>query len=85
MKEKSGVAFYIEDDKGKYNRLYTHEEVIRNLESERDKYKSLYEKEKEKNIKLEDKIKKVKEYIKSIDEEEFINTEHYVEILNLLL
>lgn len=83
MKEKSGIAFFIEDDKGKYNRLYTHEEVIRNLESERDKYKSLYEKEKEKNIKLEDKIKKVAEYIKSIDEKTLLT--HDIMILSLLL
>ena len=58
MKEKSGIAFYIADNEGKYNRLYTHEEVIRNLERERDKYKSMYEKEKEKNIKLEEKLRK---------------------------
>ena len=54
------------------------------LEQELQKYKSLYENEKDKNDTLKRIIKKIEEYIKNIDEEEFINTEHYVEILDLL-
>ena len=54
------------------------------LEKELQKYKSLYENEKDKNDTLIRIIKKIEEYIKNIDEEEFINTEHYVEILDLL-
>lgn len=52
--------------------------------NELDKYKSLYENEKEHTDTLKRIIKKIEEYIKNIDEEEFINTEHYVEILDLL-
>ena len=54
------------------------------LLEERDKYKSLYENEKEHTATLKRIIKKIEEYIKNIDEEEFVNTEHYVEILDLL-
>lgn len=52
--------------------------------NELDKYKSLYENEKDHTDTLKRIIKKIEEYIKNIDEEEFINTEHYVEILDLL-
>ena len=52
--------------------------------NELDKYKSLYENEKEHTDTLKRIIKKIEEYIKNIDEEKFINTEHYVEILGLL-
>ena len=48
------------------------------------KYKSLYENEKDHTDTLKRIIKKIEEYIKNIDEEEFVNTEHYVEILDLL-
>ena len=58
--------------------------AIMELANSRDKYKSLYKNEKDKNDTLIRIIKKIEEYIKNIDEEEFINTEHYVEILDLL-
>lgn len=57
---------------------------IMKIADERDKYKSLYQNEKDKNDTLKRIIKKIEEYIKNIDEEEFVNTEHYVEILDLL-
>ena len=38
----------------------------------------------EEKQKLKDKIKKAIIYMRSIDESEFINTEHYTEILNIL-
>ena len=58
--------------------------AIMKIADERDKYKSLYQNEKDKNDTLKRIIKKIEEYIKNIDEEEFVNTEHYVEILDLL-
>ena len=57
---------------------------IESLIDEKNKYKSLYENEKDHTDTLKRIIKKIEEYIKNIDEEEFINTEHYVEILDLL-
>lgn len=36
------------------------------------------------NKQLKEDKKKIKKYIKNIDDEEFINTEHYVEILEML-
>lgn len=58
--------------------------AIMDIADSRDKYKSLYENEKDKNDTLKKIIKKIEEYIKNIDEEEFVNAEHYVEILDLL-
>lgn len=54
------------------------------LQQELQKYKSLYENEKDHTDTLKRIIKKIEEYIKNIDEEEFVNTEHYIEILDLL-
>ena len=59
-------------------------ELSKREKQELQKYKSLYENEKDHTDTLKRIIKKIEEYIKNIDEEEFINTEHYVEILDLL-
>lgn len=59
-------------------------DAIMKIADERDKYKSLYENEKDHTDTLKRIIKKIEEYIQNIDEEEFVNTEHHVEILDLL-
>lgn len=67
-----------------FNKIYAL--ITENEQQEKDivKYKSLYENEKDHTDTLKRIIKKIEEYIKNIDEEEFVNTEHYVEILDLL-
>ena len=59
-------------------------DTIMHVCDERDKYKSLYENEKSHVDTLKRIIKKIEKYIKNIDEEKFVNTEHYVGILDLL-
>ena len=83
LKQK-GVKHYVLETKDKDKIDLVEYKDYKELEQELQKYKSLYENEKDHTDTLKRIIKKIEEYIKNIDEEEFINTEHYVEILDLL-
>lgn len=56
----------------------------RKLKYELDKLKEIEEEHQKINGELRETINKTIEYIKNIDEEDFIETEHYVELLEIL-
>lgn len=84
LKQKGVKHYVLEDKKTKEKLDLVEYKNYQELEKELNKYKSLYQNEKDHTDTLIRIIKKIEEYIKNIDEEEFINTEHYVEILDLL-